>query len=1126
MARNYKKQQDGFTIVPKTTTTSDSQGEMEVLDSDGKLRFHNGVSNSPVVTETHAATLTNKTLTSPVINTGVSGTAIDTDGTLAANSDTLLASQKAVKTYVDTSSGAVQDDVDDLITLSGVPANSTDLGTFTGTTIPDGSDNKEAFQALETALEAHIADPTDAHDASAISNVPAGTIASTDVQSAINELDGDIQGHITDAVDAHDASAISNVPAGTIAATDVQAAINELDTDIQGHITDAVDAHDASAISVVPTGNLVSTDVQSALVEHQEEIDDLVTLSGVASGSTDLGTFTGTTIPDGSDIKEALQSLETAVETNAAGDVEGPGSATDEALARFDGTTGKLIQNSVVTLSDTGTMSGITQLNVDNLRLDGNTVSSTDTNGNIELTPNGTGDVNLNKDTRFFQDVAYEITADNASGANATLSDPATKIIRLTNAALTSIDMIPAGSEGQQITLINATGAIVTVNDDTGGTAANRILTGQGASIQLNDEASLILEYDNVESRWMVIGGTGSGSGSSGINYIDNPDAEAGTTGWATYADAAATTPVDGTGGSPNITLAASSSNPLRGTQSFLLTKDAANRQGQGVSYDFTIDRADLAQVLRISFNYETSTNYADTISGNTITSDMQVFVYDVTNAQLIYVTDQNIRATNLEGNYIGSFQASSNSQSYRLIFHIASTNANSYTLKFDNVAVGPQSLTKGQAISTQFSRISQTASFGNADITGALTSSEGSGIYSYNSGTGIYTVILSAYFNITATFRANGAASVQPLITDSAGANEYGTDTSIATAAARTVASASIYLTAGSTFKIRNALAGTTNEQYINVTATRVLNNVTLSEDTGNRVIAARAGLTGDQAIASTSSTKVTFNTVSSDARYFDTTSSFNTSSNRFVAPESRYYRITTQLTIANYTSSEQLGLEIIKGGATVLASKTETNALANFSTSPLTTIAFLSKDEYVEVFVDSLSDASYTVAASASGTFFIVEAVATPQTLAGSETVAASYTTNTAQAVTNGNTVIYEDLDFDTHGAYNTSTGVYTFPVSGKYQVSAGVITASVVAALGNTLELSINNVTTSKTIRGAGDVCENTASRTYSATANGLINATKGQTLTITFSESLPAVNLGTNAAYNYFTIAKVG
>ncbi len=41
------------------------------------------------------------TLTSPVINTGVSGTAIDNDATLAANSSTLLPTQAAVKGYVD-----------------------------------------------------------------------------------------------------------------------------------------------------------------------------------------------------------------------------------------------------------------------------------------------------------------------------------------------------------------------------------------------------------------------------------------------------------------------------------------------------------------------------------------------------------------------------------------------------------------------------------------------------------------------------------------------------------------------------------------------------------------------------------------------------------------------------------------------------------------------------------------------------------------------------------------------------------------------------------------------------------------------------------------------------------------
>ena len=38
---------------------------------------------------------------------------------------------------------------------------------------------------------------------------------------------------------------------------------------------------------------------------------------------------------------------------------------------------------------------GVTQLNVDNLRLDGNAITSTDVNGDITITPNGTGDVVL-----------------------------------------------------------------------------------------------------------------------------------------------------------------------------------------------------------------------------------------------------------------------------------------------------------------------------------------------------------------------------------------------------------------------------------------------------------------------------------------------------------------------------------------------------------------------------------------------------------------------------------------------------------------------------------------------------------------------------------------------------------
>lgn len=77
------------------------------------------------------------------------------------------------------------------------------------------------------------------------------------------------------------------------------------------------------------------------------------------------------------------------------GDFVGPASSTDNAVVRFDGTTGKLGQNSVVTISDAGAVAGVTLLDVDNIRVDGNTISSTNANGNISLTPNGTGQVAL-----------------------------------------------------------------------------------------------------------------------------------------------------------------------------------------------------------------------------------------------------------------------------------------------------------------------------------------------------------------------------------------------------------------------------------------------------------------------------------------------------------------------------------------------------------------------------------------------------------------------------------------------------------------------------------------------------------------------------------------------------------
>ena len=73
------------------------------------------IDNTVVATLTDSQTLTNKTLTSPVFNTGVSGSAILDDDTMSSVSATTLSSSESIKAYVD----AQVDTVDDLSELTG-----------------------------------------------------------------------------------------------------------------------------------------------------------------------------------------------------------------------------------------------------------------------------------------------------------------------------------------------------------------------------------------------------------------------------------------------------------------------------------------------------------------------------------------------------------------------------------------------------------------------------------------------------------------------------------------------------------------------------------------------------------------------------------------------------------------------------------------------------------------------------------------------------------------------------------------------------------------------------------------------------------------------------------------------
>ena len=60
------------------------------------------ITNSNIVQLAETQTLTNKTLTSPVLNTGISGSAIKDQDDMSSNSATHIATQQSVKAYVDT----------------------------------------------------------------------------------------------------------------------------------------------------------------------------------------------------------------------------------------------------------------------------------------------------------------------------------------------------------------------------------------------------------------------------------------------------------------------------------------------------------------------------------------------------------------------------------------------------------------------------------------------------------------------------------------------------------------------------------------------------------------------------------------------------------------------------------------------------------------------------------------------------------------------------------------------------------------------------------------------------------------------------------------------------------------
>lgn len=635
------------------------------------------------------------------------------------------------------------------------------------------------------------------------------------------------------------------------------------------------------------------------------------------------------------------------------------------------------------------------------------------------------------------------------------------------------------------VDVINSTDSQVLTNKDIdGGTASNtsRITLPKASKTTLDGltrkEGTIV--YASDEDKVYYDDGTtlkavGTGTGGGGVNFITNGDAENGTTGWATYDEGFSPYPVDGTGGTPSvISFSTTSTNPLAGTNSFLITKTGSNALGEGVSYDFTIDAAYKAKVLNISFDYIVASGTFEA-KKSTTPSSIIAYIYDVTNSQLIEPSSISLlsNSTTISDKFSASFQTSATGTQYRLILHCARTSSDTWTLKLDNISVSPSNYVYGTPItdweSYSFTPVTSSGTMTNYTATmfsrrvGSELEARFSIAFTGAPGTwsGVRIPIKSGLTIDTAKTPDYGDSKIfgQAGIIDT-GANYYvgtvngfntsqlivywqGTSTHTGNAPAGIFATTS---TSPMTFVSGDGISGSFSVPILGWSS-----SVQVSDGYDGRVVAASAMVPANQSVANATDTKITYTNIQSN-----TTNSLSNST--FTVPSAGTYRIEADFAMLGPADAGIPGSISIKiDGVTAKTLSTSdvvySQKLGSLGDrSPIFSIS-LEKDlkagQTVEIYgIHYCTTSTGPQSATVNAGSFSIEKLSGSPTISASETVAFSGKHTSGLSIPR---IVEVPVDFNintvnTHGSYragagyNSSTGTWT-TIPGFVANSAGL-------------------------------------------------------------------------------------
>jgi hypothetical protein len=529
---------------------------------------------------------------------------------------------------------------------------------------------------------------------------------------------------------------------------------------------------------------------------------------------------------------------------------------------------------------------------------------------------------------------------------------------------------------------------------------------------------------------------------------IVNGHAELDTSGWVAYNNTSAGVAPDDFGGvvSGNLTLTRNTTTPLRGLADFLITKNANNTQGEGFYYQFDIGKDNLSSLIKTTFDFIDSANYAD--------GDIRVYLVSSSDS---FVADFNVIEPNgaeLKAgvqHYMNFLQSDSTDRDYRLCIHVASTNATAYTVNFDSVNVKKYENVAG-TIGTDWESYTPTGGWVanttysgfwrrvgdnmeiriDVNLTGAPTSAA-------------FTASIPSGYAIDTAKLSGPVGSTGPVVGSST-LNDVGTASYIAQAIAYSSTEFRVITNSGAVTQASPFAWANTDK--LSVIATVPIagwsSNTVLSDTNSGREISEKYTTNTSQSISGVTIIKY------EDPDPSNKTAMYNTTTGIGTVLESGFYTIKAQghITQAATAAGQYFELAIHIDGTR----KTAANAYAfNAQTSHEVDISdsvYLNRGQTFSIRADSTIGASRSLLGNTNLDYFSIVKNSSMQTIGAAEKIVLVATSNNGQTInTGGGTdAVYEDVIVDSHNAYNNSTGVWTAPRAGFLTVDARYSTASV--------------------------------------------------------------------------------